>query len=342
MNKSKRFVFQIILWAIIWALLSLAQGLNLQFMKDHISTFIFQIILISFLIDSAAPHLLFKKKYVLFLLSSLFLIVLFSVIDNFIFSFSRLPPPDFSPHEKANLIPSILVHLSQSLILLVAFLLALFVEVIEFSKQKEQETILIKSEAVQSELKLLKSQINPHFLFNTLNNIYALAAIDTDKTQKSISYLSDMLRYVLYECEQPFVSPQKEVKYIEDYIQLFSLKSSRKYPIKMNIQILDHQVKIAPMMLIPFVENALKHSNVEKIKAGFVHISLKVTKEIICFEIENNIPETVVNKDKVGGIGLENVWKRLMILYPKSHELLINKNAGIFSVKLTVKSTKNA
>ncbi len=337
MKKSKRLLFQSALWLVVWMILGFAQNLEAHFLLESVPTFIFQVILLGLLIYYAAPKFLFKKKYLLFFLISIGSIVVFSLIINFVFSFAKLPPPEMLGNKRPDFRPSILVHLSQSLLLLIAYLLGLFIEAIWFLQKKEQETVLIKSEALQSELKLLKSQINPHFLFNTLNNIYALAVIDASKTQKSISYLSDMLRYVLYECERPFVSPQKEVKYIEDYIQLFSLKSSRQYPIKMDIQILDTSEKIAPMVLIPFVENALKHSYIEKIKNAFISIVLKVTKGMIVFEIENSIPEMAINKDEVGGIGMENVRKRLTIIYPGNHELLITEKADTFKVALTIK-----
>ena len=151
-----------------------------------------------------------------------------------------------------------------------------------------------KTENIKNELKLLKSQINPHFLFNSLNNIYALSAIDTNKTQQSITYLSDMLRYVLYECETPFVIIKKEVKYIEDYIKLYSLKSSKKYPIETSFNITDSTIQIAPMLLIPFVENAFKHSNIEKIEHTFIKLSLDVTSKTTIFKIENTIADRKV------------------------------------------------
>jgi LytS/YehU family sensor histidine kinase len=342
MNQSKRFFFQAILWVFIWGVLVLVQNLELQFIRESIPTFSFQIVLIIFLIYYAAPKFLFRKKYLLFFLVSIFFLVFFSLIDGYLSNLWRLPPPDFLPNKKINVSPSILVHLAQSLILLIAYLIALFIEVIWFLQTKEQETILIKTEALESELKLLKSQINPHFLFNTLNNIYALTIIDVHKTQQSISYLSDMLRYVLYECEQAFVSPQKEVLYIENYIHLFSLKSSRKYAVEMKVQILDTTVRIAPMILIPFVENALKHSYIEKNENAFIDITLKVTSEVIFFEIKNSIPQIAFNKDEVGGIGLENISKRLMIVYPENHELRIGSTATIFKVELTIKLSKDA
>jgi len=132
------------------------------------------------------------------------------------------------------------------------------------------------------------------------------------------------------------------VKYIENYIQLFSLKSSKKYPIRLETQILDTTVNIAPMVLIPFVENAIKHSHIEKIKDAFIHIYLEVSSELIHFKIENSIPQIAINKDKTGGIGLENIQKRLAIVYTNTHELTIDEQDNTFTVILLIKPKKNA
>jgi len=341
MTKAKRFLFQVILWWIIWLILSIAQNFELLFIVENLPVYVIQISLITFLIYYAAPLFFVEKKYVYFVLISLLIIVFSSLFIAFFLTTLRGGPPELLHDIERGLKPPIFIHLTQGLLLSVAYLLGLFIEGIYFLQKKEQEAIISRNEALQSELKLLKSQINPHFLFNTLNNIYALAAFDASKTQQSISYLSDMLRYVLYECERPFVSPQKEVKYLENYIKLFSLKSSKKYPIKLETQIVDSTINIAPMVLIPFVENAIKHSYIERIKDAFIHIFLKVTAEQIHFKIENSIPEKSIQKDGVGGIGLENVRKRLAIIYPNNHELLIKEDRPIFKVELTIKSKKD-
>lgn len=342
MNKAKRLLFQTILWGGIWLIICVAQNLALPFIVENIPVFVFQISLIAFLIYYAAPLFFVEKKYAYFSITSLLLVFIFSLISLFFFVYMKEDVPLPLPNDKRGHGPPILARLTPFLFLSVAYLLALFIEGFFLLQQKEQERILIQNEAFQSELKLLKSQINPHFLFNTLNNIYALAAIDATKTQQSISYLSDMLRYVLYECERPFISPQKEVTYIENYIKLFSLKSSKKYPIKLEYQIIDSTINIAPMILIPFIENAIKHSHVEKIKDTFITIFLKITTDDIHFEIENSIPKQMLSKDKIGGIGLENVQKRLMILYPTNHELLIKEKENTFKVKLRIKPKKDA
>ena len=340
MTKLERFYFQVLLWFGIWGALWLIEGADSKFIVANGLAFIFQAVLISGLIFYAAPTLLFKKKYLLFSLVSLTAIAVFAWIA-FHFSpggelppppgaemgnFPNMPPPQRGPSQ-------FFVH---SILLALSYILATFLETFWFAQKKEEETVKNKNEALQTELKLLKSQINPHFLFNSLNNIYALSVIDSDKTQQSISYLSDMLRYVLYECEQELVPLTKEITYIENYIKLYALKSSVPYPITTDFSIQDKTLKIAPMLLIPFLENALKHSNIEKRKGVFIRIKIHASASEVQFDMENSIPQEVVQKDDVGGIGLENVKRRLAILYPQKHEINIEDNGATFRVQLNI------
>jgi len=339
MSRPKRFLFQIILWGIIWLLLWMAQNFEFPFLMGNIPVYIVQLGAVAILIYYLGPKLFEEKKYGQFLLLSLLIIGVGSIVTSFLqFNGPPPPPPPHLEGRPAGLKPPIINHLSQELFLSLAYLLGLFIEGMHFLQKKEQEATVIKNEALQSELKLLKSQINPHFLFNTLNNIYALAGIDADKTQLSISYLSDMLRYVLYDCDRPFVFPEKEVQYIENYIRLFSLKNSKKYPIEIASHILDPAVQIAPMLLIPFVENAIKHSYIEKLEDAFIHIVLKVSKESIWFQIENSVPNEAFNKDQTGGIGLKNVKQRLAIIYPTTHQLVVDQKENSFKIELTIKT----
>lgn len=341
MTKSKRFYFQLLLWIGIWTALWLAEGSSTHFLMSNGLAFIFQAILLAGLIFFAAPVLLFKKKYLYFGLLSMGIILLFSWIT---FSISPEGPPHRpleiemdlpSQNSPPNRGPSLFfIH---SITLALSYILATFLETFWFAQKKEEETIKNKNESLQTELKLLKSQINPHFLFNALNNIYSLSAINSEKTQQSISYLSDMLRYVLYECEQEWVSLYKEITYMQNYLKLFALKSSVPYSITTDFDIQDRNLDIAPMVLIPFLENALKHSNIEKRNGAFIAIKIRATTKEMLFEMENSIPKAVVQKDKVGGIGLENVKRRLAILYPQKHELIITNQEGVFKVILKIK-----
>ncbi|WP_276390990.1 sensor histidine kinase [Eudoraea chungangensis] len=340
MTRSRRFYFQVLLWLGIWGALWLVDGANTRFVASNGLAFVFQTILLAGLIFYTAPALLFKKKYIYFTLISIAAIVLFAWISYRytvggppprplgaeIRGMPQLPPPNRAPSK-------FFIH---SLILALSYILGTFLETFWFAQKKDKETVKNKNEALKTELKLLKSQINPHFLFNSLNNIYALSVINSDKTQQSISYLSDMLRYVLYECEQERVPLSKEITYIENYIKLYALKSSRPFPISTDFDIQDGTIMVAPMLFIPFMENALKHSNIEKRQGTFIKIAIKATNAEVQLRIENSIPKETIYKDKVGGIGLENVKRRLQILYPQKHTLHIHNN-GTFIVKLVIR-----
>jgi len=358
MKQWKRFLLQAFLWLIVWVILVAGRDFNLNYIINNALAFIFQLALIAGLIFYGAKTLLFKKRYFLFTLISIVSIVFCaqlsssfgqrerrSLQDDVIhmqegppIRFESNKPDQLPPNGKPILPPAgppmFFIHL---LMLSISFILAAFIEAFLFAKRKEEEHLLAETEHLQTELKLLKTQINPHFLFNSLNNIYALAAIDSDKTQESISYLSNMLRYVLYECELPKVFLKKEIDYIKNYIKLFSLKSSKKYNINTNYHITNELASVAPMIFIPFIENALKHSHIEKGNGAFIQITIKADHEQIELIVANSKPEQAIQKDEVGGIGLENVKKRLAILYPDSYKLNMEESEETFSVDLLIK-----
>ena len=264
MNKVQRFLLQFILWLSIWFLLWMEKDWNSRYLTDNATAFIAQVVLIAVLIFYAAPQLLLKKKYAQFILFSILFIGLFSYISSSFHSVGSMPPPRGNmgpprdmPGLRRRVGPSrFFMHL---LLIVVSHVIATFIETFVFAQKKQEETIQNKNEMLQTELKLLKSQINPHFLFNALNNIYALSVIDSSQTQQSISYLSNMLRYVLYECDAELVPLKKEIDYINDFIKLYQLKSSKPYNITTKYSISDNSILVAPMLFIPFVENAFKH-----------------------------------------------------------------------------------
>lgn len=335
MTKSRRFYFQVLLWLVIWIIIWVVGSGDSRFLEMNGPTFVLQILLLLGLIHYAVPQLLLEKKYGLF-----FLITIPSLLIAAYFATQMTPAPPFPgppgppPGDLPNgLIRRYPIHL---LVLAISSIIAVVLEIFVDAQQKEKRFAVAKAELIESELKLLKLQMNPHFLFNSLNNIYALSAIDPKKTQQSISSLSNMLRYVLYECEQAYVPLRKEIDYIKNYLELYALKSSKTYPIETDFRIQNDTVLVAPMLFIPFVENALKHGNIEKIADAFLKIRLSSDSEKITFKIENSIPKTSVQKDKVGGIGLENVRKRLAILYPERHTLIIQEESDTFKVVLRI------
>ena len=344
MTKFKRLIIQVALWLGIRFIISLNQNATNDILTENLLAFAFQVLLIGGLVYYAAPKFLFKRKFVLFSITSIIAIVIFSSILSNLFvpieAQELLPPPEFSPPIEfsppplRNAPPRFLIH---SLMLTISYVLAIIIEGFIFLKAREEETILSNNANLQNELKLLKLQINPHFLFNSLNNIYTLAGIDSNKTQKSIINLSNMLRYVLYDCDQETVLLKKEIEYIENYLKLFALKSSKTYPISTEFNIVNNSITIAPMLIIPFIENALKHSNINSLDGSFIDIKINADANEINFEVENSIPKTKITKDEVGGIGLENVKKRLTILYPNKHRLIVSENKNSFYVKLNLK-----
>ncbi len=196
----------------------------------------------------------------------------------------------------------------------------------------------LESQRLQSELKFLKSQINPHFFFNTLNNLYALTLKKSDLAPEIVLRLSDMMRYMLYESNEKKVPLDKEVAYVKNYLELEKLRQGGKFEINFNLSgKLDNQ-QIAPLMFIPFLENSFKHGLDNQIKSGYVNIDLELNKDSVRLEIENSKPPTI-NKERnyQGGIGLENVKKRLNLLYPKKHELNIVDKPNSFKVLLDIK-----
>ena len=171
----------------------------------------------------------------------------------------------------------------------------------------------------QAELQNLKSQLNPHFLFNTLNNIYALIAFDTDKAQQAVQELSKLLRYVLYDNQQTYVPLGKETDFIRNYIELMRIRLSSNVQMTTQIDILpDSQTLIAPLIFISLIENAFKHG-ISPTERSFIHIHLAENEtEVICEISNSNHPKNIMDKSG-SGIGLEQVSRRLEILYPSQY-----------------------
>ncbi len=191
----------------------------------------------------------------------------------------------------------------------------------------------------EAELKNLRNQLNPHFLLNTLNNIYALIAFNTDKAQQAVQELSKLLRYVLYENQQTYVPLSKEVEFIRNYIELMRIRLSSNVEIVTQFNIRPNsQTAIAPLIFISLIENAFKHG-ISPVNSSFIHINISETgKEVVC-KIENsNHPKNYTDKSG-SGIGLEQVSRRLEILYPNAYTWHkgVSQDGKIYESTLTLK-----
>ncbi|MBN2007981.1 histidine kinase [candidate division KSB1 bacterium] len=201
-------------------------------------------------------------------------------------------------------------------------------------KQAEQTQQII-AEKLNTELKLLKAQINPHFIFNTLNNIYSLTYMKSEKAPESVLKLSQMLRYVIEECEQEKVSLKSEIKYIENYIAFQQMKSPGEQNIVFDYEQADCDAFIPPMLFIPFIENSFKYSKIEDFESAFIDIHLTTNQDDLHFAIRNSIPKAGLRKPGAG-TGIDNVKKRLEIIFPGKYTLQIQPEKNEFNVQLTI------
>ncbi|MFC3879264.1 sensor histidine kinase [Algoriphagus namhaensis] len=192
----------------------------------------------------------------------------------------------------------------------------------------------VEKEKLSIELDSLKTQINPHFLFNSLNSIYSQALGKSEQTAETVLELSNLLRYMLYEVSEDKVPLVKEVEMLENYIELQKLRLDENSRVEFLVTGNLSEVKIAPLLLFPLVENAFKHGLKGVSEAGYVSIRLSVEDRVI-FAIRNNLGQIDdMEKGKYGGIGLENVKRRLELIYPEAYELTIERSESEFLVKL--------
>jgi two-component system sensor histidine kinase AlgZ len=206
-------------------------------------------------------------------------------------------------------------------IYILLFFLSMVVWMIRWLVIQIKIILRLKKDKTQAELMHLKSQVNPHFFFNTLNNLYGLVELNPAKAQQLILKLSDMMRYSIYEGQKDWVSLADEITYLENYMDLHKMRYHKDIDIRFDVDVEDGNVKIMPLLFIIMVENAFKHG-VERLRKGaFVYIRLNATLKEVNFEIENNFDTEDQNTSV--GIGLNNLKKRLELVYFKKNELEI-------------------
>ncbi len=203
--------------------------------------------------------------------------------------------------------------------------------------EADRKLIRAEKEKISNELLALRSQINPHFLFNSLNSVYSLALHQSAKTPAVILKISDLMRYMLYEANEEKVPLKDELNFIENYFELQKLRSDEKAEINLNITGQTVNLKIAPLLFLPFIENSFKHGVKGDPESGFTRIGISVTDEYIQLAVINNKGKIEkIEKSEYQGIGLQNARRRLELLYPGKHVLLIDDKDSSFEVKLKV------
>lgn len=214
--------------------------------------------------------------------------------------------------------------------------IAMAIKLIKIWFEQQKEKFEIETRTLQSELSLLKAQIHPHFLFNTMNNLYALSEAQSEKTSEGIAKVSDLLRAVLYDCNEVFVGFEKEIALIRNYIDLQKLRYDDRLDIEFEVEGDVDGVQVAPMLFITFIENCFKHGSSNDPGLPWIRIFFRITSNTIAFSASNSKPCIAPAFVEKGGIGVENVKKRLEILYRNNYELNISESEQDYRVELTL------
>jgi hypothetical protein len=293
------------------------------------------------------PRFFFKGRRTTYFLAALVLLIVVCtslVMTNEYLMLNRIPPddmmkfPEGAPKDKEAFRPPIMefkifTHISTS-ILILGFSLGL--KLIEKVSRDEKEKKELEKEKLNSELAFLKNQISPHFFFNTLNNIYSLIGIDSGSARDSVLKLSKLMRYPLYESEKGEAKLSEELAFLNNYIDLMKLRLNNKVVLTVNFPTDFTDTYLPPLLFIPFVENAFKHG-VSYRSPSFIEIGMEVSESRIHFITRNSIGKSGhLNEEKYTGIGLENVRKRLNLLFPQRHQLTINEKDHVFEVDLVL------
>lgn len=216
------------------------------------------------------------------------------------------------------------------------FLTSMVLTLLRDSIDKERLASAVLQKQNEARLSILKAQINPHFLFNSLHNIYTLSILKSDKTSDAIMKLSQLLRYAVYIGENEPVGADEESIQIRAYLDLFELTRITPRAIAFQTSGDLKSSKIEPMILLPIVENAIKHTNFSADKNAFIDIGLMVKNKMLRFYARNTITTDDFSKEKVGGVGLNNIKERLKLRYGKNHEFTISTDGLVYSVLLTI------
>ena len=275
------------------------------------------------------PKLLYKKKYGLFFLSFFCLIALSSLIKMQVIGHLLNNPAliNISGNWKLRIYDNIIPHF---FLVTAGVAVKLSVDFLGLQKRLAQ----IAKEKAEAELNFLKSQINPHFLFNSLNSVYFLIDKQNEEARNALHQFSEMLRYQLYECNGEKIPVEKELKFLHDFVNLQSLRLNSKTKITFNCGREVKNFSIEPLLLIPFVENAFKHLSHDAHRQNAIEIKLERQNGQLLFSVLNTMEKEKNNDATNSGIGLVNVQRRLQLLYPNNHRLQLQKKDGWFCIEL--------
>jgi hypothetical protein len=273
------------------------------------------------------PELYFRKQYVFFFISALACFFFIQLICHLIIPQHNPPPPP--PGDHPHLQPRFLMDYAHNFSQFIAvFIFSMLLRISTRWKQVEKEKL-------NAELSYLKAQINPHFLFNTLNSIYSLAILRSDETPNAVVKLSDMMRYITTETQNEFVSLEKELAYVGNFIALQKIRLGNTVEVNYSVAGEMRDKKIAPLLLIPFVENAFKYG-VNPEEPSAIIISILIRDKELTLHVINKKVNIDYSKGSKSGHGIENTKHRLQLCYPGRYKLRIDDTHAEYSVHLNI------
>ena len=328
---SKELIFHIVLHTLVFLFYSFDK--NHPQIRLHHVVFFLNYAMIAMIINYVLlPKFLYKEKYIHFF--SYFILI----ITVLILSEELVLEKIFFPYTRGRGFPGLVFTLIQ--VLPVIMILSGF-KITWDVLRKQREVNKLKATVEESELQFLKSQINPHFLFNNLNNLYSYAIENSPKTPTIILELSSVLRYMLYECKEQFVPLYKEIEHLENFTQLSELQIEERGIVDLKTHNIHSEYEIAPLILVVFIENAFKHSQASQSDNIYIDIEINMTEEgRLDFFCKNNFHPITNTENLTTGIGLENVKKRLKLLYPNAHQLNIIASESQYEVYLSLQLNK--
>lgn len=333
-GKIQQISLHFVLWLTFYSILLYPHIMQSRPMRFDLPVrMILLVVLFYFNYFYLVPKLLLKKKAAIYLLVSLMLVL--GIVILIKFYYPGMPqngiafPKGNGP--RAPLRQFVMATIGLSVPFVISTLLRIYTE----WRKNDDLRQIVEKEKINSELQFLKTQLNPHFLFNSLNAIYSLSVKKSPDTSDAIINLSELMRYMLYEADKGFVPLNKELEYIQNFVKLQRLRLSDSENVALKISGDDRGKTIPPLLFISFIENAFKYGTDFEGKTN-VKINLSIKNESLQLYVMNKIG-VFKKKSESSGVGLTNIKNRLMLLYPESHELLVNNNGKIYEVNLTLK-----
>lgn len=340
LNKFSKIPVHLLFWAIVWFFFYtfFSAGSSNQSFIFWFSTILSIVSIVasySFMYQ-IIPDYLTQKKYSKFTLYTIYAflfsmcVVLMTMVFGFVFFFNL----DYQTMPALTKNPAVILVCVFLIVAIMSSYKVVKYNLKAIDEKRELETKILKTELQlkEQELRFLKMQIHPHFLFNTLNTIYGFALKKSEHTSEMILKLSNLLDYILYQVDEPLVPLKEEIKHLKNYISLEKLRFQEGLAIDLKIHNFNDDVKIPPMIFLPFIENAFKHGH--QIKDVLkVNINFECMEERLIFKMENS---THQKKESKKGIGLENIKKRLEMIYKDDFKLNITNNSESFKVYLSI------